>query len=197
MNFCYNCSIDFGGDFMYTNFNIDFNNFNKKENAIKFMLMGVLLIILGLLCLTFKTLGIKLISWTFGIALLFFAYLNLKNINELKRYATKEEIKPSINIQWVLIIACILLFVFPQKIQSIFSLFLGFYLIFNQLVALVNSKNNPYSKFTTWNIIKILFGICLILSPLFLSRFIVSIMSFFIILFGLVLFFSGNTARKY
>ncbi|MDX5687737.1 hypothetical protein SIK51_12415 [Clostridioides difficile] len=42
-----------------------------------------------------------------------------------------------------------------------------------------------------------LFGICLILSPLFLSRFIVSIMSFFIILFGLVLFFSGNTARKY
>ncbi len=42
------------------------------------MLMGVLLIILGLLCLTFKTLGIKLISWTFGIALLFFAYLNLK-----------------------------------------------------------------------------------------------------------------------
>ncbi|EGT3730496.1 hypothetical protein ES909_15040, partial [Clostridioides difficile] len=90
---------------MYTNFNIDFNNFNKKENAIKFMLMGVLLIILGLLCLTFKTLGIKLISWTFGIALLFFAYLNLKNINELKRYATKEEIKPSINIQWVLIIA--------------------------------------------------------------------------------------------
>lgn len=182
---------------MYTNFNIDFNNFNKKENATKFMLMGVLLIVLGLLCLTFKIIGIKLISWTFGIALLFFAYLNLKNINELKRYATKEEIKPSTNVQWILIIACILLFIFPQKIQSVFSLFLGFYLIFNQLVALVNSKNNPYSKFTTWNIVKTLFGICLILSPLFLSRFIVSIMSFFIIVFGLVLFFSGNSARKY
>lgn len=59
-------------------------------------------------------------------------------------------------------------FCISSKIQSIFSLFLGFYLIFNQLVALVNSKNNPYSKFTTWNIVKILFGICLILSPLFI-----------------------------
>ncbi|WP_227839556.1 DUF308 domain-containing protein [Clostridioides sp. ZZV15-6597] len=182
---------------MYTNFNINFDNFNKKENATKFMIMGVLLVILGFLCLTFKTLGIKLISWTFGVALLFFAYLNLKNINELKRYATKEEIKPSTNVQWILIVTCILLFVFPQKIQSIFSLLLGFYLIFNQLVVFVNSKNNPYSKFTTWNIVKTLFGICLILSPLFLSRFIVLIMSFFIILFGLALFFSGNKSRKY
>ncbi len=57
-------------------------------------------------------------------------------------------------------------FVFPQNTKHIFII-LGFYLIFNQLVALVNSKNNPYSKFTTWNIVKILFGICLILSPLF------------------------------
>ncbi len=58
------------------------------------MLMGVLLIILGLLCLTFKTLGIKLISWTFGIALLFFAYLNLKNINELKDMLLKKKLNP-------------------------------------------------------------------------------------------------------
>lgn len=98
MNFCYNCFIDFGGDFMYINFNIDFNNFNKKENVIKFMLMGVLFIILGLLCFIFKILGIKLIFWIFGIVFLFFVYLNLKNINELKRYVIKEEIKFFINI---------------------------------------------------------------------------------------------------
>ena len=53
-------------------------------------------------------LGVIVIMFTAGLS---------TDINELKRYATKEEIKPSINIQWVLIIACILLFVFPQKID--------------------------------------------------------------------------------
>lgn len=58
------------------------------------MLMGVLLIILGLLCLTFKTLGIKLISWTFGIALFILCIFKFKNINELKDMLLKKKLNP-------------------------------------------------------------------------------------------------------
>ncbi|MBH9841325.1 hypothetical protein FE578_19100, partial [Clostridioides difficile] len=67
----------------------------------------------------------------------------------------------------------------------------------NQLLALVNSMNNSYSKCTTCVIFKSLLFIFFILSPLFLSIFLVSILSFFIILFGLFLLFSVYTSRKY
>lgn len=66
------------------NINFNFNNFNQKENANNFIMMGILLLLIGTLSLLFKNLGIKVLSFGLGAVCLFLAYLNLKTINELK-----------------------------------------------------------------------------------------------------------------
>ena len=77
------------GCIMIQFFNFNFEWLNKKENAYKFIFIGISLIVLGTISLIYKRLGIKIVSWTLGVCLLFLAYFNLKNINELSRYASK------------------------------------------------------------------------------------------------------------
>lgn len=180
---------------MFQMFNINFNNMFKKENSTKFILMGVLLLGLGVFSFFNKHIGIKIISMALGMALLFFAYLNLKNINELKRYTPKEEIKPFTNLQIILLISAIVLFLFPEKIQVLISSIAGAYIIFSQLKRIIVNKNNPYYRFGLFNILTLLFGFTLILSPLFLSKFIVSILSILIILIGSYLISIGNRLK--
>lgn len=180
---------------MFQFFNINFDGINKKENASKFIVIGLTLIILGTLSLIYKGLGIKLVSWLLSLSLLFIAYLNLKNINELSRYASKEELKPYKRAQAVLLTLVALLFLFPTKIQGFISSVIGVYMVINQLLKIVANKNNPYFKFGLSKILVFLLGIILIISPLFLSKFISSIMSFIVILIGLSLFTKGNILR--
>ncbi|QJA08910.1 hypothetical protein HF520_08085 [Romboutsia sp. CE17] len=179
--------------FQFFSFNLD--GLNKKENAGRFISLGLVLIILGTLSLIYKGLGIKLVSWLLGLSLLFIAYLNLKNINELARYTPKEELKPYKRNQAVLLVVIVLLFLFPTKIQSMISLVLGVYLVVSQLLKITASKNDPYFRFGLLNILIFLFGLTLIISPLFLSRFISSIMSLIVIVIGLNLFATGNRLR--
>lgn len=180
---------------MFQFFNINFNGVNKKENATKFIVLGLVLIILGTLSLLYKNLGIKIVSWLLGLSLLFIAYLNLKNINELSRYASKEELKPYKRNQAIVLSFVVLLFIFPTKIQGFISSIVGMYLVISQLLKITSSKNNPYFKFGLSNIFIFLLGIILIISPLFLSKFISSIMSFIVIIIGLNLFNIGNRLR--
>lgn len=180
---------------MFQMFNINFNNMFKKENSTKFILMGVLLLGLGVVSFFNKHIGIKIISIALSMALLFFAYLNLKNINELKRYTPKEEIKPFTNLQIILLISAIVLFLFPEKIQVLISSIAGAYIIFSQLKRIIVNKNNPYYRFGIFNILTLLFGFTLILSPLFLSKFIVSILSILIMLIGSYLISIGNRLK--
>ena len=167
---------------MFQFFNINFDGVNKKENATKFISIGLVLIVLGTLSLL-------------GLSLLFIAYLNLKNINELSRYASKEELKPHKRNQAIILFFVVLLFIFPTKIQGFISSVIGAYLVVNQLLKIAASKNNPYFRFGLSNIFAFLFGITLIISPLFLSKFISSIMSFIVIIIGLNLFTMGNRLR--
>ncbi|WP_122639455.1 MULTISPECIES: DUF308 domain-containing protein [unclassified Romboutsia] len=180
---------------MFQFFNINLDGLNKRENATKFIALGLILIILGTLSLVSKGFGIKLVSWILGLSLLFIAYLNLKNINELSRYTPKEELKPYKQSQTILLILVVLLFLFPTKIQGFISSVIGAYLLVNQLLKFITNKNNPYFRFGLWNVIVIFFGITLIMSPLFLSRFISSIMSFIVLMIGLSLFAKGNSLR--
>lgn len=180
---------------MFQFFNINLDTLYKKENSTKFIVFGFTLMILGILSLLYKGLGIKLVSWILGLSLLFIAYLNLKNINELARYTPKEELKPYKRNQTILLILVVLLFLFPSKIQGFISSVIGAYLVVNQILKIVASKNNPYFSFGLWNIIVFVFGITLIVSPLFLSRFISSILSFIVIIIGLNLFAIGNKLR--
>lgn len=179
---------------MYNNFK--FIDFSKKENAHKFILIGVLLLVLGTVSLLFRHIGIKIISFTLGLVCLILAYFNLKTINELKRYESKTTIKPYLIRQSILIVVSILLFIFPEQIQGFFSSIAGAFLVVNQIMKLINSKKNPYQSFTSFNGFLLIIGLVLILSPLFLSGFIATISSFIIVLVGFQLLSTGNKLNK-
>ncbi|HSQ88842.1 hypothetical protein [Romboutsia sp.] len=167
----------------------------KKENSTKLIIMGTLLLALGILSFLYEGIGIKIVSWTLAVVLLFIAYLNLKNINELKRYATKTEIAPFTSIQFILLFCAILLTLFPNKIQGLISSILGIYYIYSQLLRILKSRNNPYYKLGFGSIFKLIFWFVLVLSPFFLSRFIASILSLLIILLGVHLLSTGNRLK--
>ncbi|MFR3072614.1 MAG: DUF308 domain-containing protein [Paeniclostridium sp.] len=178
------------------NINFSFNSFNKKENANNFIILGIILLVVGTISLLFRGVGIKLLSFGLGAITLFLAYLNLKTINELKRYESKENIKPYIDKQIILLIVAILFFVFPQKVQGFFSSILGAFLVVNQLMLLIKGKNNPYIKFNGFNGFLLICGLLLIVSPLFLSGFIATFLSLILVLIGFQLLSIGNRLKK-
>ena len=180
---------------MFQIFNLNVDSFYKKENSSKFILTGILFLALGILSFLYKGLGVKIVSWTLAIVLLFLAYLNLKNINELKRYAPKNEITPFTRIQFLLLIAVFLLLLFPNKIQGLISSIFGLYFLFSQFMKIIRQKNNPYYRFTIWNLLGLILGFTLVFSPFFLSNFIASILSLLIILLGANLLSTGNKLK--
>jgi uncharacterized membrane protein HdeD (DUF308 family) len=178
------------------NINFNFNNFNQKENANNFIMLGVLLLVVGTISLLFQNIGIKLLSFGLGAITLFLAYLNLKTINELRRYESKKTLKPYVNKQVLLIIVATLFFVFPQKIQGFFSSILGAFLVVNQVMSLIRSRKNPYIKFNGFNIFLLILGLALIISPLFLSGFIATFLALILVLIGFQLLSTGNRLKK-
>lgn len=182
---------------MFSIFNFNFNNIYKKENSTKFIVIGFVLLVLGVISFLYKGLGIKLVSWSFGVILLFLAYLNLKNINELKRYASKSEINPFTRFQFIIFTCALLLFLFPQRIQGFISSLFGLYIIFTQIRKVIKQNNNPYYKLGASNLFMILIGITLVISPFVLSNFIASILSVLIILIGSYLISTGNKLKQY
>ncbi|MGL5756863.1 MAG: DUF308 domain-containing protein [Paraclostridium sp.] len=178
------------------NINFNFNNFNQKKNANNFIMLGILLLVVGTVSLLFKNLGIKLLSFGLGAIALFLAYLNLKVINELKRYESKEKVTPYVTREIILIAIAILFFVFPQQIQGFFSSILGAYLVANQIIFLIKSKNNPYIKFNSFNLFLLICGLILVVSPLFLSGFIATFLALILVLVGFQLLSTGNRLKK-
>ncbi|MGL5312579.1 MAG: DUF308 domain-containing protein [Peptostreptococcaceae bacterium] len=182
---------------MFSMFNINFDSIYKKENSTKFTIIGILLLALGVISFFYKGIGIKLVSWSLGIALLFLAYLNLKNINELRRYAPKNEVAPFTRLQFIILVVALLLFIFPQKIQGLISSLFGAYFIINQIIKIIKGRNNPYHKLGAGDIFVLLFGFTLVFSPLFLSNFIASMLSLLIILIGVYLLSTGNKLKQF
>lgn len=178
------------------NINFSFNNWNKKENANNFLILGILFLIIGTLSLIFKNLGIKLLSFGLGAICLYLAYLNLKVINELRRYESKEKIKPYTNRQIILIIFALLFFIFPTIIQGLFSSILGAYLLVIQIITFINSKKSPYVNFNGFNGFLLICGLILIMSPLFLSSFIATFLSLIFVFLGFQLLSTGNNLKK-
>lgn len=180
---------------MFQIFNINLSNFYKKENSSKFTIIGICLIIIGIFSFLYKNVGITLVSYTFSALLLFLAYLNLKNINELKRYANKNDIMNLIYFQFILIPLAILLIIFPNKIQIFISSIFGVYIILSQLFKLLKNKMHSYYK-SNLSIFKIIIGLILMFSPLFLSKFIASILSLILFLFGVCFYLVGKKLKK-
>lgn len=181
---------------MFQIFSFNFDGLNNKNNSTKFLAIGYTLVVLGILSFIYKGIGIKLVSWLLASSLLFVSYLNLKNINELRRYASKEEISPYTRTQAILLVTAGLLFFFPERIQSLVSSLVGIYIIYSQIKKYIVNKNNPYYRFGFGSIIISLIGLTLIFSPLFLSRFIVSFMSLIVVLIGINLVSLGNKFKS-
>ncbi len=173
-----------------------FIDFNKKENAKKFTLVGALLLVLGSISLLFRHVGITLVSFSIGLICLVLAYFNLKTINELRRYETKAAIRPYIIRQSILIIGALLFFIFPQQIQGLLSSIVGAFLVVNQVIKLISTKKNPYQSFTVFNGFLLMLGLALILSPLFLSSFIASFIALILVAIGFSLLSTGNKLKR-
>lgn len=177
-------------------FYFDFNSYNKKEYANKFIISGSVLLTIGLSAFFFKNLGVRLISYGVSFLFLFLSYLNLVNINDRKRYQSKKEVRPYELMQIFLIFVAFLFLIFPEKIQGMISVFFGVFTILKVLGEFLLNKNNLYYRFNFSKIFSVITGFVLIISPLFLSKFIVSMMAFIISLIGINVLFLGTRMRK-
>lgn len=175
---------------------INFEDFHKRENGNKFMIAGGILTGLSLFSYFSQNLSVKIISYSVAFLFLFFAYLNFENIRERKRYQSKMEIIPYIFFEGMLIIVASLFLFFPTKIQEVFSIIFGISILFSNIKYHILNRNNRLYRITFSRVISVIFGLILIFSPLFLSRFFLSIFSFIIGVAGLNLIFFGNKLKK-
>lgn len=171
------------GDNMIYSFN--FSNMFDKKNGKKLVILGVIMLAIGVYCLTKKSVGIKVFSWGLSIIFLYGAWLNLKSLNELTRYASKIEIRNARFNLLVYFIIALLLLVFPKYINMLLSTVLGVYLIYKEILIFLGHKRYGVSRYSIWNVLKLFIGVLLIVSPLYLSKFLVSILSIIIIIFGI------------
>lgn len=170
------------GDSMISNFN--FSGIFDSKNSKKFIVLGVILLAIGTYCISRKNIGINVFSWGMGIAFLYGAWLSLKNLNELTRYSDKKEINKARMKCMGLFVTAILLFIFPKQVNTLLSISIGLFLLVRELQNYMNYRRFSTVYFSTSNVLKLLVGILLIVSPLFLSRFLVSILSGIVIIFG-------------
>lgn len=173
-------------------FYLNFNDFYDEKNAKKLVVLGVILLSIGFYCITRKYIGIKIFSWGLSLVFLYGAWISLKKVNELSRYASSKEINMArLNLAAYLAIT-ILLIIFPKYVNMFLSVVLGSIIVYRQLSYLFQLRayaGNSY--FSMWNVIKLFMGVALIVSPLFLSKFLVSILSFIAILFGFNFIITG------
>lgn len=179
---------------MFFNFNL--NDLYKKENSRRLIILGVILLAIGANCVSRKTMGIQVFSWGIAIAFLYGAWLCLKEVNELRRYASRKEVNKFRLIGTALLIVAILLFIFPVQVNMALSIAFGVYILWYEFVSYRRQRRYAYYNFGTWKVVKIVIGILLIVSPLFLTRFLVSILSMIAIIFGINFLTAGLGMRS-
>ncbi|MEG0465589.1 MAG: DUF308 domain-containing protein [Peptostreptococcus sp.] len=160
------------------------------------IILGVILLAVGAYCLSKKTIGVNVFSWGIGIAFLYGAWLKLKDFNELNRYADKVEVKRARNTSIILFVIALLLFIFPKYVNMALSIALGAYILYYEMSRYLKNRRYSTYYFGAWNIIKVVIGVLLILSPLFLTKFLVSILSFIAIIFGINFMTTGIKLRN-
>lgn len=160
------------------------NNFYDKKNSRKLIVLGVILLAVGAYCISRRYAGIQIFSWGMGIVSLYASWLCLKEMNELRRYAERKKVRRMRMYCLGFLLLTILLFVFPTWTNLVLSIALGIYLIIREIQ---NRKN--------LNVFKLVLGIILVISPLFLTSFLVSILSFICILVGISFLSAGLKMR--
>ena len=146
---------------------IYFLNFYDKKNYKKLIILGVILLSIGFYCISRKSVGINIFSWGIALCFLYATWLAFKEVNELNKYAVK------------------------SQVNMILSILLGIYLLYKEIRYFLKCRNYAGYSFGTWDIIKVILGLMLIISPLFFTRFLVSVLSFIAIVFGISFIAAG------
>ena len=73
----------------------------------------------------------------------------------------------------------------------ILSILLGIYLLYKEARYFMKCRKYAGYTFGTWDIIKLILGLMLIISPLFFTKFLVSVLSFIAIVFGISFIVAG------
>ncbi|WP_101772822.1 DUF308 domain-containing protein [Peptostreptococcus faecalis] len=178
------------------NYNFFIQEINNKKKYRNLIILGVILLAIGVYCLSKKTVGVSIFSWGIAIAFLYGGWISLKQLNELSRYESKSEINRARAYTIMFFAMAILLFVFPKTVNMILSIGLGIYILYQEAVKYLAMKNYFGSYFDTWAVIKLIMGVIMIISPLFLSRFLVSILSVIAIIFGMFFLMTGINIRN-
>lgn len=165
-------------------FNYNLNDFYKNKDGKKIIILGVTLLAVGIYCSTRKYMGINIFSW--GLSLVFFygAWLALKELNQLTKYAAKSDIRKQRYYLYGCLLMAILLIIWPKWVNMVASIVLGILLLSIQIKKYLDYKRHMLPYYGLTDLVKLLVGLMLIMSPLFLSKFIVGILSFIAILVG-------------
>lgn len=179
---------------MFFNFNL--NGLYRKENSKKLIILGVILLAIGANCISRKTMGLRVFSWGISIVFLYGTWICLKEVNQLRSYASKRDINKFRLIGMGLLISAILLAVFPVQVNILLSVLSGVYILIYEFLSYRKNRRYAYYRVGSWRITKIVIGILLIVSPLFLTRFLVVILSMISIIFGLNFLTTGLGMRS-
>ena len=162
-----------------------FFDFYDRNNYKKFVVLGVILLSIGFYCIFRKSVGINILSWGLALCFLYAGWLAFKEVNELNKYAQRSQVNLMRLRFLIFLVIALLLFIFPREVNMFISITTGLFLLFRELRTYLYSKKYASYNFTLWNIIKIILAILLIISPLFFTRFLVTILSFIAIVFGI------------
>lgn len=173
---------------MFLNFNIP--NLFSEKNSKKLIILGVILLAIGSYCTTRRIAAINVFSWGVSILFLFAAFLSLKEYNSLRPFADKKQVNKYRNISLVLLSIAILLIVFPKYMNMFMSIMIGSFIVVDQIIKYFK-QNKYYRKLGLGLAFKIFMGIIMIVSPLFLANFLVSILSTIAIIFGVYFIITG------
>lgn len=166
-------------------FNINFMDIYDRKNYKKLIILGVILLSIGFYCISRKSVGINIFSWGIALCFLYGAWLAFKEVNELNKYAPRSQVNKMRIRCLAFFVVALLLFAFPKQVNMVLSILLGAYVIYIEVKYYMSSRKYVGYTFGTWNIVKLILGILLIISPLFLTKFLVSILSFIAIFFGI------------
>ncbi|MBC2577518.1 hypothetical protein HLB30_03160 [Peptostreptococcus russellii] len=179
---------------MFFNFNL--NDLYRKENSKKLIILGVILLAIGANCISRKTMGLRVFSWGIAIAFLYGAWICLKEVNQLRSYASKKEINRFRITGIILLVVAILLAVFPVQVNIVLSMAAGIYILIYEFLSYRRNRRYAYYSVGPWKVTKIVIGILLLVSPLFLTRFLVVILSMISIIFGINFLTAGLGMRS-
>lgn len=166
------------------------NNFSPND-AKKRILVGLVLFAVGVYCNIKSFAGIRILAAGIGLAFFAYSWMTLKDLNQIRGYASSSEINFS-RVKIILsLLAGICHFIFPREMILILSEIAGVYLLYRAVMGIIESRRYAIPIGFS-DIFKLVVAFILIVSPFFLVRFLFKIISVVLIFIGAYAMISGG-----